>query len=149
MLFRFVTHALLSGADYATTALKAYSLWLLANGILCAVSPDTISKVWGGGDSIDDQSTSNKVLVRVIGQNCAGLGTFCGAIALGKSPTQALGYAFVPILANVINCQFINKSFEEADMKDGPIYGWIAMLVAFVVTLAVELPEAAATDAAK
>eukprot|EP00562_Extubocellulus_spinifer_P011602 CAMPEP_0178548648 /NCGR_PEP_ID=MMETSP0697-20121206/5315_1 /TAXON_ID=265572 /ORGANISM="Extubocellulus spinifer, Strain CCMP396" /LENGTH=317 /DNA_ID=CAMNT_0020181351 /DNA_START=72 /DNA_END=1025 /DNA_ORIENTATION=+ len=139
-------HALLTGADYANTALKVYAAWLVANGVLCALSPSKAIELWGG-DAESTSSETDSVLTRVVGQDTAALGTFCGAIALGCSPEKALGYALVPILANIVKCQFVDDTFGEAGIKDGPILGWVVTLLVSVVTLAVELPEAAASAA--
>ena len=141
---RFVTYVLLSGADYADLTLKAFSIWLLANGILCALDPNQADDAWGG--EAEDTTAGGRAKIRVIGGNCMALGTFCHALALDKSPTQALGLAFVPIVANLLNCLYLSPAdFKDAGVKLGPVYGWIAALLVGIATLA--FPAAVASAA--
>ena len=133
--YRFVTYALLSGRDYADLTLKAFSIWLLSNGALCALSPDQADDAWGGEAS--DTTAGGRAKIRVIGGNCLALGTFCHALALEKDPAQAFGLAFIPIVINLVNCLYINPAdFRDAGVKTGPVYGWIAALLVGIATLA-------------
>jgi len=141
----FVTYALLSGADYADLTLKAFSIWLLSNGALCALSPNQADDAWGG--EAEDTTAGGRAKIRVIGGNCMALGTFCHALALDKSPSQAFGLAFIPIAINLLNCMYVSPAdFKDANIRTGPVYGWIAASLIAIATLA--FPEAAAATAA-
>ena len=144
LVIRFVTYALLSGAEYADLTLKAFSIWLMSNGALCSLSPNQADDAWGG--EAEDTTAGGRAKIRVIGGNCLALGTFCHALAMDKSPAQALGLAFIPIVINLVNCMYVSPAdFMDAGVKEGPVYGWIAALLVGIATLA--FPEAAAAAA--
>ena len=92
----------------------------------------------------EDTTAGGRAKIRVIGVKCLALGTFCHALAMDKSPAQALGLAFIPIVINLVNCMYVSPAdFMDAGVKEGPVYGWIAALLVGIATLA--FPEAAAS----
>jgi len=54
----FTAHALFTDAGYATKALHAFCVWVLANGIFLVMSPKGAATSWGGNADPEDQVVS-------------------------------------------------------------------------------------------
>jgi hypothetical protein len=131
-LSAFLAHSCLAGASYVDDVVKAFAVWITLNGISCSLFVDAACKLWGLG--VPDPNT--RLAVKQLGFSFLGMGALIFALNQGIDAKIAIGYSWIPMLAMMIDMNFITKEVETLDMPPGPVLLWLAMTAVFVATLA-------------
>lgn len=131
-LTSFLTHALLTGADYATTATKVLSaFWALA-GLQCRLDPEAAGKAWGC-ELLTDKV---KFITKILGQNLMHFAVFSWSVASGDSPIKAYGLSMIPGFLSLAAQCFIEK--DEAGPPLKTFYPWVAVQALWIGTLCID-----------
>ncbi|EJK61729.1 hypothetical protein THAOC_17730 [Thalassiosira oceanica] len=128
----FTSYAALSGADYSTTLIKAWCVYLgLADG-QCRLAPEAALDGWG----FPEKGPLAVFFCKVMSQFALAAAVLTGSLVSGVDSHKAVGYSLVPLLASVL--QFVLSGNLEAQIGDNVVkaYPWIAILAAAVFTLA-------------
>ena len=126
----FTAHALFTDAEYAAKALQVFCVWILANGVLLAVSPKTAATSWGNSDEPEDQVVS---MTKTNGFGLLSYGAFVYALSQDVDVAKALGYSLVPWLIDNASRNFITKEVEQYGQESGPQMFW---LLYFIIVIA-------------
>ena len=102
----FLVHALLTGADYATTATKVLAVFWFGAGLQCRLDPEGGAKSWGVKTPLTDKT---KFLTKKFGQNLMHAAVLFWFITLGENPIKAYGYSIVPSFLSLASQCFIEK----------------------------------------
>jgi len=128
----FAAYACLSGADYATTAVKALAVYIGLANTQCRFAPVAALKSWG----IEEKDRSPVAIfeAKLLGQLGIGNAVLIGALVSNVDAYKALGYsgipAFLSLLLFISSGDFKNIGFEVAK-----IYPWMALVAVAVITL--------------
>ena len=129
----FAAFAFLSETSYAETVGKAFGAWLIVACLQARLAPAACLKTWG----LDGDASESAIgYTKTLGHSGLALGTFIGSIANGAKLTTAIGYYSAVLLVSLAE-MMASGHFEEIEVSMDKIYGWMAMLIAFVGTLAV------------
>jgi hypothetical protein len=131
-LTAFLVHSCLTGASYVDNVVKGCAALMALNGISCSLFVDGACELWGLG--VPDPNT--RLVVKQLGFSLIGLAVLIFALNQGIDVKRAIGYAWIPMLAMMIDMNFITKEVETLDMPPGPVLLWLAMTAVFVATLA-------------
>jgi hypothetical protein len=125
----FFVVTLLTSQDYAPTVTKIAMYWSAFNGILFALSPQTGSRAWGvpSDDKVD-------FFMKSFGYFLTALAVQGLALADGAEAAKALGYSFLPLLANLIDANFVGKAVDKFGMDKAPQYFWIVLQVVIILS---------------
>ena len=129
----FTAHALFTDAEYAAKALQVFCIWILANGVLLAVSPKTAATSWGNTDEPDDQVVS---MTKTNGFGLLSYGTFIYALSKDVDVAKALGYSLVPWLIDNASRNFITKEVEKYGHESGPQMFWLLYFIIVIASTA-------------
>lgn len=124
----FLAHALLTGADYATTATKVCAVFWLGAGLQCRLDPEGGAKFWGVKTPLTDKT---KFLTKKFGQNLMHAAVLFWFITCGENPTKAYGYSIVPSFLSLAFQCFIEKD------KAGLAYPCVALTALLICTLGI------------
>ena len=126
----FTAHALFTDAGYATQALQAFCVWVLANGVFLAMSPKGAATSWGGNADPQDQVVS---MTKTNGFGLLSYGVFVYALSQDVDVAKSFGYSLVPWLFDNVSRNFVTKEVEKYGQASGPQMFW---LVYFIVVIA-------------
>uniref|UniRef100_A0A7S0FMZ8 Uncharacterized protein n=1 Tax=Minutocellus polymorphus TaxID=265543 RepID=A0A7S0FMZ8_9STRA len=133
VIHSFVAYALLSEVSFAETVGKAFGAWLIVACLQARLAPATCLKTWGfDGDASD----SVILYTKTTGQAGVAFGAFIGSIANGAEVTSAIGYYSVAVLLSLAE-MVASGYLEDLGLSKDKVYPWLAILLAFVGTLAV------------
>ena len=128
----FAAYACLSGADYATTVVKALAVYLGLANTQCRFAPEAALKGWG--IDLKDRSPVAIFEAKCLGQTGIINAVLIGALISNVDAYKAIGYAGIPALISPVLMvsygDFKNIGFELAK-----IYPWMALVAVAVVTL--------------
>ena len=105
---------------------------MLLAGIQCRLAPSSALETWG----LEGEASDNALfLTKVLGQVCASLGIFVGAISSGVDPSTAWGYYYIPMLLSFVE-MIASGAWEDVGIGPEMTYPWLVAFMATIVTLA-------------
>jgi len=128
----FAAYACLSGADYATTVVKALAIYLGLANTLCRLAPEAALKSWG--IDLKDRSPVAIFEAKCLGQTGIINAVLIGALISNVDAYKAIGYAGIPALISLVlmvSC----GDFNIIGFELVKIYPWMALVAVAVVTL--------------
>jgi len=129
----FAAYACLSGADYATTAVKALTVYIGLANTQCRFAPEAALESWGIEEK--DRSPVAIFKAKVLGHTGILTAVLIGALISNVDAYKALGYSGIPALLSIV--LFITSGdFEKIGVDLAKVYPWIALITASVVTQA-------------
>ena len=129
----FTAHALFTDAGYATKALQAFCVWVLANGIFLVMSPKGAATSWGGNADPEDQVVS---MTKTNGFGLLSYGTFVYALSKNVDVAKSFGYSLLPWLFDNVSRQFITKEVEKYGQASGPHVFWLLYFIIVIASTA-------------
>lgn len=129
----FTAHALLTDAEYAAKALQVFCVWVLANGVLLAVSPKTAATSWGNSDEPEDQVVS---MTKTNGFGLLSYGSFVYALSKDVDVAKSFGYSLIPWLIDNASRNFITKEVEKYGQESGPQIFWLLYFIIVIASTA-------------
>jgi hypothetical protein len=130
-IFGATIYGCLSGADYADTVVKAFSVFNVANGMALALAPEKATEGWG----VPSEEGITGAM-KTFGYMVTGLGVYQAALAWGVDPMKAFGYAWIPALIMQIEANF----FSDKDVAKGLSMVWALIDAIVVLTCGVKMP---------
>jgi len=131
-IFSFAAYACLSGADYATTAVKALAVYI---GLACTqfrFFPEAALETWG--IDLKDRSPVAIFETKCLGQLGIINAVLIGALISNVDAYKALGYSGIPALICLALLK-ISGDFEKIGFEVAKIYPWMALVAVTTIPL--------------
>ena len=128
----FTAHALLTDANYASTALVAFCYWVFGNGLILALSPSTACSIWGTVEN-EDKLLS---ITRSCGYGLLSYGASMYALSKDIEVTKVVGYGLIPWLIDNVNRNYVLKEVEKFGQDAGPQYFWLLFFAVVIISTA-------------
>jgi len=128
----FTAHACLSGADYATVAVRTLAVVIGLTTIQCRFAPNAALKNLG----LDETKRSSIAIfaTKILGHHGIVAAILIGALVSNVDAYKALGYAQIPGLLSFL--LFIHTGdFNKLGFEAAKAYPWIAAVAVLVLTL--------------
>jgi len=120
----FAAYACLSGADYATTAVKALAVYIGLANAQCRFAPEAALETWG--IDLNDRSPVAIFEAKCLGHVGIINAVLVGALVSNVNAYKALGYSLIPALLSSL--LFVSSGdFEKISIDLAKIYPWMAL----------------------
>jgi len=128
----FAAYACLSGADYATTAVKALAVYIGLANTQCRFAPESALESWGVDSK--DRSPAAIFEAKVLGHTGIVAAVLIGALISNVDAYKALGYSLIPSLLSLVLFT-ASGDYEKIGIDAAKVYPWIALVAVAMVTL--------------
>jgi hypothetical protein len=129
-------YACLKNLDDANTITKVCGAYNVVKGFWYFLDTENSGKAWGLSEGEDDPFVLGSA--KWMGISLIVYGMTLVGMAHGVVGTKLMGYAWIPVVLNMVRETFITKAVEKHGLNRSLYYAWMVLGLVVIGTLAIE-----------